>query len=257
MNEIKTDKSLGQHWLTDDASLGAMCNSGSVVAGDVVLEIGPGTGTLTRKLLDRGAQVIAVELDHRLADSLQKKFIGANLSLKLENILTFDLTKLPKSYKLVSNIPYYLTSKLIRIISESTNPPSVAVLLIQKEVAERVVAQPGTMSILSVSCQFFWDTSLGIKVPAALFAPPPKVDSQILVLTRKAAQPFDVDQKAFFRLVRIGYSNRRKKLSNSLMSGLQITKSDAEVLVDRSGFSPNVRPQELSLKDWYVLYCNT
>ncbi len=254
MSDLKAHKSLGQHWLHDDASLEAICDSAEVQEGDVVLEVGPGTGTLTAKILERKAQVIAVELDPRLADALRKDFFEEAFTLHMQSILKFDLTKLPKKYKLVANIPYYLTSHLIRIISESANPPSVAALLVQEEVARRVCAEPGKMSVLAITTQFYWEVELGLRVPAHLFTPIPKVDSQIVILKRRATAPFDVDAKQYFRLVKIGFSNKRKTLHNSLAAGLHIEKSVAKELLIKAHIPESARPQELSLNAWYDLF---
>lgn len=148
-------KSLGQHWLHDTATLAAICDAAEVAAGDTVLEVGPGLGTLTRQLLARGANVTAVEFDDTLARNLQQDgpgFTGGNnLRVVHEDILRFDLTTLPPGYKVVANIPYYLTSNLIRVLCESRTPFSTAAILIQKEVAERVAAGPGQLSLLGVS----------------------------------------------------------------------------------------------------------
>ena len=248
-------KSLGQHWLHDVAALSAMCDAAGVGPGDVVLEIGPGLGTLTKQLVERAGQVTAVEFDERLADTLAKRISAPNLTVIRQDILKFDLTKLPSGYKIVANIPYYLTSNLIRTISESENPPSVAALLVQKEVAERVAARPGAMSLLSVTAQFYWKVHTGRVVEAALFTPPPKVDSQILVLEGRAEPLFpDVDTGRFFRLVKAGFSARRKTLQNSLSGGLRIDKIRAGELLDGAGLDPGLRPQSLSLPQWHELY---
>lgn len=250
-----TNKKLGQHWLFDDASLEAMCDAADIIAADDVLEIGPGTGTLTAKLLQRGAHVVAVELDTRLADNLSAHFGDQDFELHTQSILTFDLTTMPMGYKLVANIPYYLTSHLIRVLSESANPPSVAVLLVQKEVAERVCSAPGDMSLLSVTAQYYWQANLGTLVPAKLFTPPPEVDSQILILKRRKEILFGpIDTKVFFRIVKAGFSARRKKLRGSLSGGLRISKDEADELLNKSSISPDRRAQELSLDDWYRLY---
>ncbi len=252
---VKTKKELGQHWLHDDASLDAMCDAVGVQAGDTVLEVGPGLGTLTNKLLARGAFVTAVEFDHELAVALPKRVPHANLRIVEQDILKFDLTSLPAGYKVVANIPYYLTSKLLRILCESKNPFSGAALLIQKEVAERVAAEPGGMSLLSVSVQYYCDVTLGALVPAELFTPPPKVDSQIISLRYRTKPLFTgVDEKVFFQLVKAGFSARRKKLRSSLSGGLRISKSEAETLLVKAGIDPNLRPQQLSLSQWHSLY---
>lgn len=248
-------KSLGQHWLDDDISLEAMCVAADIREGDRVLEIGPGTGELTNKLLSHGAKVIALEIDERLHAELRQRF-GNNSSFQLiaGDIRTFDLTELDAPYKIVANIPYYLTSHLLRILSESTNPPTKAALLVQKEVAERVVAEPGDMSLLSVTAQFYWQVSLGAVVPKELFTPPPKVDSQALVLNRRIEPLFAVDEQQFFRLVKAGFSARRKKLRSSLAGGLRLGKPDIEQLLQSAEISADARAQELSLDKWHQLY---
>lgn len=256
MSELPyANKSLGQHWLTDFTSLSAMCDAVSVEDGDIVLEVGPGLGTLTELLVERADRVVAVEFDRKLAAELPRRVPESNLEVVQQDILSFDLTSLPANYKLVANIPYYLTSNLIRVLSESSNPPKSAAILIQKEVAERVAAKPGDMSLLSVTAQYYWETSLGIVMPARLFTPPPKVDSQILILNRREQPLFpDIDPKAFFRLVKAGFSNRRKTLHNSLSGGLQLGKPAVLESLTSAGIKPTARPQELSLNEWYRLY---
>lgn len=253
-------KSLGQHWLHDEATLESICDSAGVQAGDVVLEVGPGLGTLTKRLLARGAQVTAVEFDETLAAHLAKHVWedsppNGGLTVVQQDILRFDLTTLPAGYKVVANIPYYLTSNLIRVLCESPNPFSQAAILIQKEVAERVAAEPGDMSLLSVSAQFYCDVSLGALVPAELFTPPPKVDSQVLVLHHRAQPLFEgVDTKQFFRLVKAGFSQKRKTLVNALSGGLAISKDQAREVLSTADIAENTRAQALSLDDWYALY---
>lgn len=246
-------KELGQHWLHDVATLEAMADN--VKTGDVVLEIGPGTGTLTEVLLAKGAKVIAVERDNSLLKELKKRFGQDDFELHNEGILEFDLTTLPPKYKVVANIPYYLTSNLIRVLSESSNPPESAVLLVQKEVAQRVAAKPGSMSLLSVSAQYFWDVSLGVEVPARLFTPPPKVDSQILILNYRHKPLFGkLDNKELFRLVKAGFGERRKTLGNSLSGGLRIEKAEIQAILTQADIDPGLRAQALSLEDWHRLY---
>lgn len=248
-------KSLGQHWLSDPASLQAMCQAAELTTDDTVLEIGPGAGTLTAYLVRQAKQVLAVEIDHALAQKLPQNVTAPNLSIIEQDILRFDLTSLPPDYKVVANIPYYLTSHLIRVLSETSNRPRAVVLLVQKEVAERVVAAPGHMSLLSVTAQFYWQTALGLVVKAELFIPPPKVDSQILILTRPDQSRYaTVDAKSFFRVVKAGFANRRKTLLNSLAAGLHITKTEAEAVLSQAVINVNSRPQELSLEQWITLH---
>lgn len=247
-------KSLGQHWLTDFHALSAMCDAAEVVDGDVILEVGPGLGTLTELLAERADRVVAVEFDEKLAAELPRRVPDSNVEVVNQDILRFDLTKMPAGYKVVANIPYYLTSNLIRVLSESSNSPAIAAILIQKEVAERVAAKPGSMSLLSVTAQYYWETSLDMVMPAKLFTPPPKVDSQILVLKRRQAPLFtDIDVQQYFRLVKAGFSNRRKTLSNSLSGGLHLDKERVRAILEKAGIKPTARPQELSLDQWYAL----
>jgi len=255
MNDNTPKKSLGQHWLYDDATLVAICDSADVGAADTVLEVGPGLGTLTRKLIDRAERVVAVEFDRDLADQLPGRVASDKLSVVSEDILSFDLTTLPEGYKVVANIPYYLTSNLIRVLCESSNAFSQAAILIQKEVAERVAAGPGQMSLLSISAQFYCTVSLGPVVLAAMFTPPPKVDSQVLILRHRAEPLFpDVDTKQFFRVVKAGFSQKRKTLVNSLSAGLALEKAQVRELLQACDIAENTRAQALSLDEWHALY---
>jgi len=248
-------KSLGQHWLDDELSLHAMLAAASVEPEDTVLEIGPGLGPLTRLLTDSADAVVAVEFDPDLARALAGRVPAPNLRVVQHDILSFDLTTLPPDYKVVANIPYYLTSKLVRVLSESSNPPSLAALLVQKEVAERLAARPGQLSILGVTAQYFWDVSLDLIVPAELFTPPPKVDSQIVVLRRRAAPLFpDVDSREFFRLVKAGFGEKRKTLLNALSAGMHIDKPAVSAWLNGAGIDPQRRAQTLSLEEWHALY---
>jgi 16S rRNA (adenine1518-N6/adenine1519-N6)-dimethyltransferase len=248
-------KSLGQHWLHDAASLQAMCEAANVTSSDTVLEIGPGLGTLTELLVRQAKAVVAVEFDPQLAEQLPSRVSATNLEVVNEDILSFDLTSMPADFKVVANIPYYLTSNLVRVLSESPNQPVCAALLVQKEVAERVAAEPGGMSLLSVTAQFYWDVRLSRVVEAELFMPPPKVDSQIVVLTRRNNKEYEsVDTRAFFRLVKAGFSQRRKTLLNSLSAGLHLEKTKVIELCDTAQIDAKRRPQTLSLTEWYNLY---
>jgi 16S rRNA (adenine1518-N6/adenine1519-N6)-dimethyltransferase len=247
-------KSLGQHWLEDHAALQAMVDAADVQPGDKVFEIGPGYGTLTEYLLAAGAEVTALEFDESLVPKLLDKFADVpELTVEQGDIRTFDFTSLPPDYKIVANIPYYLTSNLIQLISETPNQPTHAVLLMQKEVAERAVAEPGGMSLLSVTTQFYWEASLDMIVGAELFSPPPKVDSQILVLKRRSAPLFAVEPKAYFRVVKAGFSQKRKTLLNSLSGGLAIGRDEATQLLAAAEVEPTRRAQTLSLEEWHRL----
>lgn len=250
-------KQLGQHWLNDQATLLVMADSAKIAKNDIVLEIGPGLGSLTQVLIDKGAKVWSVELDRELSAILTSKIKDPNNNLLVieQDILKFDFNSLPPDYKIVANIPYYLTSHLLRILAEAKNPPKQAAILVQKEVAERVCAKPGQMSLLSVSTQMYFETSLGQVVPAVLFTPPPKVDSQILIIKRLKTPLFgNLNSKLLFRLVKAGFSERRKKLRSSLSGGLKISKQQADELLQRAKISSNLRAQNLSLEEWLTLF---
>lgn len=247
-------KALGQHWLHDREILAAIADDADLALDDTVLEIGPGLGTLTSELLRRSGNVIAVEFDHDLARKLPGQFPGKNLEVIDADILDFDLSRLPAGYKVVANVPYYITSKIVQKLSESVNPPEMVVILVQKEVAERIAAPPGHMSMLSVSAQVFFEATMGVEVPQQYFTPPPEVDSQTVILRRRPVPLVtEADRKAFFRVVRAGFSERRKKLRSSLAGGLQMSKSDVDVMLQNAGIDPEARAQELSIDQWKLL----
>jgi 16S rRNA (adenine1518-N6/adenine1519-N6)-dimethyltransferase len=247
-------KSLGQHWLKDRDVLAAIADDADIREGDTVLEIGPGLGTLTSELLKRAARVVAVELDEDLAAKLPGQFPGKNLEVIQQDILQYDLSKLPKDYVVVANVPYYITSKIIKLLLGSTNKPRQIVLLVQKEVAERLAAEPGQLSILAISAQVFADVSLGDVVPAAMFTPPPKVDSEVVILkTRAKSLLGSIDEAAFFRVVKAGFSAKRKKLRSSMAGGLGISKDEAEKLLLKAKINPDERAEALTIDAWLAL----
>jgi 16S rRNA (adenine1518-N6/adenine1519-N6)-dimethyltransferase len=253
-DNVKAKKSLGQHWLHDDFSLEAMCEMAGVSKGELIVEVGPGLGTLTKKLLDRGARVHAVEFDEGLASDLPKRVVSDDLEVANKDILKVNFNDFEPGYKVVANIPYYLTSNLIRSLSETANPPKSATLLIQKEVAERLCAGPGNMSLLSVWAQMYFVCSLGPIVPARLFTPPPKVDSQIVHMECREEPVFgNTDKRLLTRVIKAGFSNKRKTLHNSLAAGMHIHKDQAADLLDSVNIKLTSRPQELSLHQWVDL----
>ncbi|MFZ1301333.1 MAG: 16S rRNA (adenine(1518)-N(6)/adenine(1519)-N(6))-dimethyltransferase RsmA [Candidatus Microsaccharimonas sp.] len=247
-------KSLGQHWLKDRDVLAKIADDAQINAEDTVLEIGPGLGTLTSELLRRAKKVVAVELDGELAAKLPGQFPGTSLEVVNQDILSYDLTKLPSNYIVVANVPYYITSKIIQLLTTSLNKPRTIVLLIQKEVAERLAAKPGDLSILAVSAQIYAEVELSDVVPAEFFTPPPKVDSQVVILKTRSQPLVDpANEKAFFRIVKAGFSAKRKKLRSSISSGLHISKPEAEQLLKSVNINPDDRAEQLSLDDWIRL----
>ncbi len=248
------DKSLGQHWLKNREILQHIASFAELTSEDTVLEIGPGPGTLTSVLLSHAGKVIAVEFDENLANKLPKQFPGKNLEVVHSDILSYDLNQLPTSYKVVANVPYYITSKIIQLLMTAENKPSVVVLLVQKEVAERLAAVGGKHSILSVSAQLFANVRLGDKVPAHFFEPAPKVDSQVVILEPHTELLFEnFDQKVFFQVVKAGFSSKRKKVISSLSAGLAVEKDKIENMLNAVGVDPNQRAENLSLQEWWDL----
>ena len=251
---MPTNKSLGQHWLKDRDILAAIADDAELAPADTVLEIGPGLGTLTSEILRRAGRVVAVEFDAELARKLPGQFPGKDLTVANEDILQFDLDSLPVGYKVVANVPYYITSKIIEKLMTAKNKPSTVVILVQKEVAERVAAVPGDMSILAVSAQVFARARLGVEVPREYFTPPPKVDSQVVIL-ETLATPLVApeDEKAFFRVVKAGFSAKRKKLRSSIAAGLAISKPAAEELLRHANINPELRAEDLAIEEWLCL----
>jgi 16S rRNA (adenine1518-N6/adenine1519-N6)-dimethyltransferase len=271
-NRLSTNKSLGQHWLKDRNILRSIADYADLSPNDTVLEIGPGLGSLTKVLARRASRVVAVEFDQRLAEDLTlmaANFVrkvhqepanttfGHQIEIVNADFLQFDLSKLPPGYKVVANIPYYITNKIIMKLLASANQPATIVLLVQKEVAQRLAAQPGNMSVLAVAAQLYADVELGLIVPSIKFSPPPKVDSQIVILRPLPENRQKVQTvKQLMPVVKAGFSARRKKLRSSLAGGLGITKSAVEEILRLSDINPNCRAQDLSLDDWRRLAKN-
>lgn len=251
---LMPETSLGQHWLKNREILTDIARFAELTDQDIVLEIGPGPGTLTSVLLSQAKKVIAVEFDEDLANKLPGQFPGKNLQVIHSDILSFDLHQLPTGYKVVANVPYYITSKIVRMLLTAENKPAIVVLLVQKEVAQRLAAVGGRHSILSVSAQLFADVRLGDKVPAHFFEPEPKVDSQVVILQPHSQPLFkDFDEKAFFRVVKAGFSSKRKKLLSSLSAGLAIDKNEIVKILTRVDINPDQRAENLSIHEWWNL----
>lgn len=248
---LQNNKSLGQHWLKDRDILAGIADDAELSQDDFVLEIGPGLGTLTSEIFRRASRVLAVEFDAELARKLPGQFPGKQLEVVNEDILQFDLSKLPVGYKVVANVPYYITSKIIEKLMTAQNKPSTVVILVQKEVAERVAARPGDMSILAVSAQVYAKARLGIEAPKEYFTPPPKVDSQVVVLeTRDEPLVKPADERLFFRVVKAGFSAKRKKLRSSISAGLALNKQATDELLQAAEVNPDDRAEDLSIDDW-------
>lgn len=249
-----TKKELGQHWLYDETILQSIVSEAHISEYDTVLEIGPGKGSLTQKLADTGGKVIALEFDQDLIAGLKKQFSNYdNVSIIEGDIRTFDFEQLPAGYKIVANIPYYLTSHLIRNISEAASKPAVAALLVQKEVAERICAKPGQMSILSCVAQYWFDCELSVEVPAEYFSPPPKVDSQVVVMKRREKPVISTPFTVFTDVVLTAFSQKRKKISNSLQKTSSLSKEQVTTILTNANIDGNLRAQQLDFDQWQRL----
>ncbi len=260
---LKAKKRLGQHFLIDENVLEQIVSAAELNPQDVVIEVGPGLGFLTRELAKKAGKVIAVELDAKLVTILKKIL----LSLNNISIIHADILKISPSeilnkcsaagtqFKVVANLPYYITAPVLRHFLETSFRPQLMVLMVQKEVGEDIVAFSGKMSLLSVSVQFYAKPSIVAYVPAASFYPPPKVDSVVLRLDPLPEPAVVVDNVAgFFNVVRGGFSSPRKQLRNSLAHGLQISPLQATVILDRVGIEPKRRAETLKLEEWVRLW---
>lgn len=249
---IKPNKSLGQNFLVDRPSLEAIMDAAAVTRSDTVLEIGPGLGVMTRPLTDLAGSVVAVEADGTLA-TLLRRDAPFNLEVVEQDILKFDFLRLPAGYKVIANIPYYLTSNIIRLLVESPNPPAVMSLLVQKEVAERITARPGHMSILALSVQYYGRPELVRLVERHKFWPSPDVDSAILRIVW-TGPAFEAHAPTLFRIIKAGFGEKRKQLKNSLAGGLNLSHEYAAQLLKLAKIKPDQRAQELDLAAWKRLY---
>ncbi len=252
--DLRPHKGLGQNFLQDNQALQKIVAAAELGPSDSVLEIGPGLGSLTRHLAHSAARVTAVELDRNFLPILNQVLAPyANVTVVQGDILKLDpadLMELP-GYIVVANIPYYITSAVLRHLLESRTKPRRLVLTLQKEVAERIVAADGKMSLLALSVQVYGKPAIRAQIPAAAFYPPPKVDSAILSL-EIYAQPVipAAALEAFFKLIKAGFSQKRKTLRNSLSAGLQISPAEAGGLLEGAGIDPRRRPEALTLEEW-------
>jgi len=294
---IKPARSRGQNFLIKEDVYDKIIAVAELKKSDIVLEVGPGLGFLTARLAARAKKVIAVELDDKLAEVSRiglKAWGIRNVEVINENILGLSILNnklenkdfknkthnslfiIHDSYKIVANLPYNITSIFLRKFLSAKHKPELMVLMLQKEVAERIVAKPGKMSLLAVSVQYFARPEIMRIVPADNFWPKPEVDSAIVRIIphpvpplregrgqkisllmkpacRQGREGVGGGEKEFFHLVKIGFSAKRKMLKNNLASGYHLSHLQAEEKITKAGFSPKIRAQELSIEDWQVL----
>lgn len=254
-------KGLGQHYLTDPTILAGIVAAAELPPDAVVIEIGPGAGTLTAELAPAAGRVIAVELDDRLAPMLADHFrlqkhvhIVHGDALKLAPAALLAENGGPAPYFLVANLPYYITSALLRHYLEADPAPVRCVVTIQLDVAERIVAQPPQMSLLAVAVQVYAVPAIVRKLPPGAFTPPPKVHSAVLRLDARPRPLVSPDQRQrFFAVVRAGFGQKRKTLRNSLSAGLGLPPAQVETALLAAGLEPRQRPQELDIEQWLAL----
>ncbi|MCL4533541.1 MAG: 16S rRNA (adenine(1518)-N(6)/adenine(1519)-N(6))-dimethyltransferase RsmA [Bacteroidetes bacterium] len=254
---IRPRKGLGQNFLVDEDVLARIMGVAEIEPADVVVEVGPGLGILTRELVRRAARVVAVEIDPQLAEIVLRLVPSApNLEVVNADVLHFDPAGhgITPPYKVVANLPYYITSPTMRHFLEEVPHPDVMVVMVQREVAERMVAQPGEMSLLSVSVQFYGDARMAAVVPTSAFYPQPKVESAIVRIDVYPRPVLDVEPRSFFRLVQAGFSQPRKQLHNTLAQRLWFPPGGAREALKAAGIDPARRAQTLSLEEWGVLW---
>lgn len=248
-------KSLGQHFLVDPRIANRIVAAADLAIGDTVLEIGPGNGVLTRRLVERAGRVVAVELDQRLATELTAR-LGMPENLEVHHgdartVAIEDLVDLGNPYKMIANLPYYAASPIIRRFLESDTPPTLMVVMVQREVGEAMTAKPGAMTLLSVATQLYANASVVAQVPARAFRPPPKVASTVVklsVLDTPAVAIQDVSR--FFALVRAGFAAPRKQLRNSLTQGTGAPAAVVSATLDDAGIDETRRPATLTIAEW-------
>ena len=254
---LRPRKSLGQNFLIDEGALARIAAAAALTADDAVLEIGPGLGSLTRHLAVAARQVVAVEIDQTLLPVLAEVVAGhPNVRVVHADVLTVDPAELSEGqrYKVVANIPYYITSAVIRHLLEARVRPDVIVLTVQREVAERICAAPGDLSILAVSVQAYARAELVARIPAGAFYPRPDVDSAVVRLTALPEPAFgSLDADRFFRVVKAGFGQKRKQLRNALSAGLRQPAQTIDAWLAQANIDPTRRAETLSLDEWRAL----
>jgi 16S rRNA (adenine1518-N6/adenine1519-N6)-dimethyltransferase len=258
VERLRPRKSLSQNFLTDPEALDAIVAAAELSPADRVVEVGPGLGVLTRRLLAAGTSVLAVELDPRLADYLRRELAGVERFELIEaDALGLHSRELfpGEPIKLVANIPYHITSPLLHAFLEGDRPPEITVILVQLEVAERVAAPAGQMSYLSVFVQNVASAEVVARVPAVAFEPAPAVDSAILRLRRRPdpVVPLGDVRQSFYRVVQAGFRQRRKQVHNGLSRELPVDRHTVETALSGCGVDPERRPQTLTLDEWACL----
>jgi 16S rRNA (adenine1518-N6/adenine1519-N6)-dimethyltransferase len=253
---LRPNKSLGQNFLSDERVLARIADAAELTDRDTVLEIGPGVGSLTRHLAERAGQVIAVELDAALIPILRQTLASyPNVQIVHGDILQIRISNFEfRISTVVANIPYNITAQIFRHLLEARPRPRLIVLTVQLEVAQRITAKPGDMSLLALSIQFYAHASIVGRIKAGAFYPSPKVDSAIVRIETYEQPPVEVaDVDRFFAVARAGFSQRRKQLHNALAAGLACSADRIAAALERAGLDGRRRAETLSLDEWASL----
>jgi 16S rRNA (adenine1518-N6/adenine1519-N6)-dimethyltransferase len=258
---LQARKSLGQHFLVDEDAVLQILKAAELTTKDTVIEVGPGLGVMTDQLAKNVGRVVAVELDDRLSEILTEKFANkGNVEIIHADILSTDLAALigrtkSNDYKVVANLPYYITSAVIRYFLEAEIKPERLVLMTQKEVAEQITAQPGAMSLLSVSVQVYGKPQIISIVPAGSFYPPPNVDSAILKIDVYPRSHLGLkDIEGFFTIVKAGFSANRKQIINPLSHQLEMDRPEVLAILEKAGIDYHRRAETLTIEEWKRLF---
>ena len=252
---LRPRKSLGQNFLVEPSALRRVVEAAELTKDTAVLEVGPGLGHLTRLLAEAARQVVCVELDQNLIPVLRENLAGyPNVEIVQGDILGFDPNRLMSAesgYMVAANIPYYITSALMRHLLEARRPPERLVLTVQREVAERICAEAGELSLLALSVQVYGIPQISGRIPAGAFYPAPKVDSAVIRVSLRPEPLIPRSQLGlFFRLAKAGFSQKRKTLRNSLAGGMRWSTAEAEDRLKAAGIDPMRRAESLSLEEW-------
>lgn len=253
-------KTLGQYFLVNQEILNRIIKAAELVEKDYVVEIGPGLGTLTLELLKSKAKVLVVEKDIEMIEILKKNTEDFdNLEILHADILHLSNSDLKikqgTNYKVVANLPYYITSPVLQYFLEKEEKPQSLVLMVQREVARRITAGPGDLSVLAISVQIYGKPEIVCEAPRSNFFPEPQVDSTVIRIIPYRKLFFDIqDKKLFFKIVKAGFGERRKQLHNSLAGGLDLPESEIKKILDAANVNPTWRAENLSILDWKKIY---
>jgi len=254
---IQPTRSMGQNFLVEPEVVRRIAEVAEISPASTVVEIGPGLGILTRELLGRGARVIAIELDHELKAFLDHDLAAFNnLVLVERDARHVDVDALVDgaNYQVVANLPYSTGTVIIRRFLELDHPPATMTVMVQREVAERMIAKAPDVSLLSLATQFYAEVELAFIVPSDVFLPPPKVESAVVRLTiRTSPIAGIIDRERLFHLATMAFQRKRKTICNGLSQGLDRPKSEMETILAGAGIDPGLRPQAVSLQEWIVL----